>query len=66
MEVPLKCYTDSRTLFDNIVGINAPTARRLLIYLSTFRQSYERREVSEVVWIPREQTPADSRTKIDS
>lgn len=43
-EVPFKFYTDSCSLFDNIVAINAPTERRLFIDLSILRQSYEHRE----------------------
>lgn len=49
-ELPLKFYTNAKILFDATIGINAPTEKRLLIYFAVLRQSYERREIAEVVW----------------
>ena len=49
--IPLKFYTDSKSLFDASIGINAPTEKRLLFDLSVLRQSYERREIAESVQI---------------
>lgn len=65
-EIPIKFYMDSKGLFDNVIGINAPTQKRLLIDLSVIRQYYEKREIAEVVWIPTAQNPADVMTKMDS
>lgn len=65
-EFPLTFYTDSKSLFDGIIGIYPPSEKLLLIDLSVIRQSYKRREFSEVFWIPADQNPADTMTKIDS
>lgn len=49
--IPLVLYTDSKFLFDSLVGINAMTEKQLLIYLYKRRQLYKLRELAEVVWI---------------
>lgn len=61
--IPLVLYTDSKSLFDSIVGMNSTTEKRLLIDLSLLRERYELRELTEVVWIPSEENPADALTK---
>lgn len=61
--VPLKLYTDSKSLYDSLVRINSTTEKRLLVDLHMLRQSYERREISDVYWIPTGQNPADALTK---
>lgn len=58
----LKFYTDCKSFFDGLIGINAPTKNRLLIDLSAIRQSCGRREITEAVWIPTNQNPADPLT----
>ena len=61
--IPLHVYTDSRSLYDCLTRINHTTEKRLLIDLRMLRQSYERREITEVFWIPTAQNPADAFTK---
>ena len=61
--VALVLYTDSRSLYDALTTLNPTTEKRLLIDLAVVRQAYERREISEVCWIPTEQNPADGLTK---
>lgn len=61
--VPLKIFTDSKSLYDSMVRINSTTEKRLLIDLIMLRQSYERREITDVYWIPTGQNPADGLTK---
>lgn len=61
--IPLHVYTDSRSLYDCLTRINQTTEKRLLIDLRMIRQSYERREITEVFWIPTTQNPADAFTK---
>lgn len=61
--IPLVLFTDSKSLYDCLVGINSTTEKRLLIDLCMLRQSYELREITEVVWIPSHQNPADGMTK---
>lgn len=61
--VPLVIYTDSKSLFDSITGLNSTTEKRLLIDLFILRQNYELRELSDIVWIPSSLNPADAMTK---
>lgn len=61
--IPLHIYTDSSSLFDSLTKLVKTTEKRLLIDLRIIRQCYERREISELFWIPREQNPADAFTK---
>lgn len=59
----LTLYTDSKSLFDGLVNIGTTTEKRLLIDLRMMREAYEQRELTEIVWIPSEQNPADAMTK---
>lgn len=43
-ELPLKFYTNSKSLFYASIGIGAPTEKTLLIDSAVLRQSYKRRE----------------------
>lgn len=61
--VPLTLYTDSKCLFDGIMGFNATSEKRLLIDLRMLREAYEMREIAEVIWIPSGENPADAMTK---
>lgn len=60
--IPMHVYTDSRSLYDCLTNINRTREKRLLIDLCMLRESYERREISEVFWIPTAQNPADAFT----
>eukprot|EP00171_Calliarthron_tuberculosum_P022597 IDg22597t1 len=61
--VPLRMYTDSLSLFDSLTTLNTTSEKRLLIDLSMLRESYEKREIADVYWIPGDQNPADGLTK---
>lgn len=62
-KIDFKMYTDSKSLFDSLVSLNPTTEKRLLIDLTLLRQCYEKREITEVLWIPGSQNPADALTK---
>lgn len=62
-KIPLRIYTDSLSLFDSLTNLNTTSEKRLLIDLSMLRESYERREIADVFWIPGDQNPADGLTK---
>lgn len=47
--VPLTFYTDSKSLYDGIVGMNATFEKRLLIDLRILRESYKLRELTNIV-----------------
>ncbi|POS87398.1 hypothetical protein EPUL_001112 [Erysiphe pulchra] len=54
--IPLITCSDSHSLFDCLT-------KRLMIDIMCLRQAYERREITEIVWIPGHSNPADSMTK---
>lgn len=60
---PMTVYTDSKRLYDGILGANATAEKRLLIDLSLLRQAYELHEIVEVVWVPSSNNSADALTK---
>ena len=55
--------TDSKSLYDCLVRLGTTNEKRLMIDVMSLRQSYERREVTEVKWIHGQNNPADSMTK---
>lgn len=61
--VPLRIFTDSLSLFESLTSLNTTSEKRLLIDLSILRESYERREIADVFWIPGDQNLADGLTK---
>jgi len=61
--IPLVICTDSYSLYDCLVKLGTTTEKRLMIDLMALRQSYERREISEIRWINGEDNPADAMTK---
>jgi len=63
IELPLLLCTDSRSLYDCLVKLGSTQEKRLMVDLMCLRQSYERRMITEVVWIDGESNPADAMTK---
>jgi hypothetical protein len=61
--IPLVVCTDSYSLYDCLVKLGSTTEKRLMIDLMALRQSYERREISEIRWINGKDNPADAMTK---
>ena len=61
--VPMVIYTDSRSLYNNLVSLNITTEKKLLIDLYLLRQAYKRREITKIRWIATEQNPANALTK---
>lgn len=55
-------YTDSKSLYDGIIGINSTTEKRLLIDLTVLRETYELQEIVNAVWIPFVDNLADALT----
>lgn len=54
---------DSRSLYECLVKLGTTHEKRLMVDIMCLRQSYERREISEILWIPGDQNTADSMTK---
>ncbi|KAI0993907.1 hypothetical protein K3495_g14277 [Podosphaera aphanis] len=61
--MPLIICTDSKSLYDCLVKLGTTKEKRLMVDIMAIRESYERREISEIVWISGNKNPADSLTK---
>lgn len=55
--------TDSRSLYECLVKLDTTKEKRLMIDVMALRESYERRELTEIRWINGEDNPADAMTK---
>ena len=62
-KIPLTLCVDSQSLYDCLVKLGTTQEKRLMIDIMCLRQSYERREISEIVWIQGDNNPADAMTK---
>ena len=63
VNIPLKLATDSHSLFSLAINLSQTTERRLLIDLASIREGYEKRWISDIIWIPGTLNPADDLTK---
>ena len=66
LDIPLPLiviYTDSYSLYECLVKLGTTKEKRLIIDIIALRQSYEKRELTEVRWINRQDNPADIITK---
>jgi len=66
LDIPLPLTvvcTDSYSLYECLVKLRTIKEKRLMIDIMALRQSYERRELTEVRWINRQDNPADAMTK---
>ena len=63
IDVPLILCTDSKSLYECLVKLGTTQEKRLMIDVLCLRQSYERREITEVKWIDGNSNPADTMTK---
>ena len=61
--IPLIMCIDSHSLYDCLVKLGTTKEKRLMVDLLCLRQSYERREITEILWIKGEKNPADAMTK---
>jgi hypothetical protein len=61
--IPTIICTDSLSLYECIVKLGTTKEKRLMIDIMSIRQSYERRELSEVRWVDGNSNPADAMTK---
>jgi len=64
-KVPLKMYTDSKSLFDIITKCSHTTEKRLMIDVAAVREGYERFEISDIGFIRSEHNIAVGLTKLN-
>ena len=60
---PIVVCTDSYSLYECLVKLGTTKEKRLMIDIMALRQSYERRELTEIRWINGQDNPADAMTK---
>src|ERR1700744_5805742 len=63
INLPLVICTDSKSIYECLVKLGTTQEKRLMIDVMCLRQSYERREIAEVIWIDGNSNPADAMTK---
>jgi hypothetical protein len=63
VDIPIVVCTDSYSLYECLVKLGTTKEKRLMIDIMALRQSYERREITEVRWIDGKDNPADAMTK---
>lgn len=61
--IPLVICTDSYSLYECLVKLGTTKEKRLMIDIMSLRESYERREITEVRWVHGDDNPADAMTK---
>lgn len=61
--LPLVICTDSRSLYECLVKLGTTKEKRLMIDIMALRESYQRREITEIRWIIGEDNPADAMMK---
>jgi hypothetical protein len=62
-QIPVIVCSDSRSLYDCLVKLGTTNEKRLMIDIMSLRESYEKREITEVRWINGKDNPADACTK---
>jgi hypothetical protein len=61
--LPLLLCTDSKSLYECLVKLGTTYEKWLMVDIMCLCQSYERREITEVIWINGDTNPADAMTK---
>lgn len=61
--IPLVICTDSNSLYTCLVKLGTTTEKRLMVDILCMRQAYDRRLVTEILWIEGNSNPADAMTK---
>lgn len=62
--IPLVIYIDLYSLYECLIKLRITKEKRLMIDIMTLRQSYERREITEIRWINSDNNPIDAFIKV--
>ncbi|KAI0999082.1 hypothetical protein K3495_g9114 [Podosphaera aphanis] len=65
-DIPAIICTDSFSLYECLVRLGTTKEKLLMIDIMAIRESYERRELTEIRWINDQDNPADALTKENS
>ena len=63
ISLPMMICTDSKSLYNCLVRLGSTVEKRLMIDIMCFRESYERKKITEIKWIDGDSNPADAMTK---
>ena len=63
LTTPIIVCTDSYLLYKCLVRLGTTKEKRLMIDVMAIRQSYKRRELTEIRWVNGQDNPADAITK---
>ncbi len=61
--IPIDCFTDNKSLYDNIHSTKVVSEKRLRIDIASIKQMLEKREISQIVWVESCHQVADCLTK---
>jgi hypothetical protein len=61
--IPVVICSDSKSLYECLVKLGTTTEKRLMIDIMSLRESYEKREISEIRRIDGRDNPSDAMTK---
>ena len=62
-QIPFILYTNSYLLYQCLFQLGTTCGKQLIINIMALRQSYEGREIDEIIWICSEDNLADAMTK---
>lgn len=62
-KIPIVLCSDSRSLYECLIKLGTATKKRLMINIMSLRESYKRKEISEILWVDGKDNPADACTK---
>ena len=61
--VPIDCYIDNKSLYDNIHSTKMVAEKRLRIDIASIKQMIQREEISQVIWVDTSHQISDCLTK---
>ena len=61
--IPIVCKTDNSSLFDSVHSTTQILDKRLRIEMAILREMLNKKELEEIVWVPKDNQIADSLTK---
>jgi transposase InsO family protein len=61
--IPIDCFIDNKSLYDNIHSTKLVHEKRLRIDIATIKEMVQKGEVSKVQWVPNSRQLSDSLTK---